>query len=107
MAKRDDARRNTRMRFEQWAMNPTCQANTFSAVHNVRMADVAKAAGIRSSFGQSPFAITRGRDFEAALLRDEAKSLREALIRAQIVGKSSTGFSDLRLKMNGGPRVVS
>jgi hypothetical protein len=39
MAKdRDAARRNTRMRFEQWvAHNPACAANTLSAVHNVRM----------------------------------------------------------------------
>ena len=36
----DAARRNTRMRFEQWAKNPACQANTVSAVRNVRMSVV-------------------------------------------------------------------
>ena len=35
---REEARRNTRGRFEQWAKNPTCDANTSSAVHNIRLA---------------------------------------------------------------------
>ena len=75
---RQEARRNTRGRFEQWAKNPTCEANTLSAVHNVRLD---KAAGRRvsaPSFGQSPFAITRGNRFEAGLFFDEAQRLRAA-----------------------------
>lgn len=34
---REEARRNTRGRFEQWAKNPKCDANVISAVHNIRM----------------------------------------------------------------------
>ena len=44
---RQEARRNTRGRFEQWAKNPTCEANTLSAVHNVRLDKAAEAAGHR------------------------------------------------------------
>lgn len=33
--RRPDERRDTRLRFEQWAKNPACQANTMSAVNNV------------------------------------------------------------------------
>ena len=44
---RQEARRNTRGRFEQWAKNPTCDANTLSAVHNVRLDKAAKAVGPR------------------------------------------------------------
>src|SRR3954469_22019043 len=76
MAKdRDAARRNTRMRFEQWAHNPACAANTLSAVHNVRMDKVAVALGLPVTFGQSPFALARGNQFEAALLKDGAARL--------------------------------
>lgn len=64
---RQQARRNTRGRFEQWAKNPTCDANTLSAVHNIRLDKAAKAAGIEASFGQSPFAIAGGNRFEAGL----------------------------------------
>ena len=42
---RQEARRNTRARFEQWAKNPTCEANTLSAVHNVRLDKAAEAVG--------------------------------------------------------------
>ena len=45
------ARGNTRARFEQWAKNPACRANTLSAVRNVPMADVARRVGYRSAFG--------------------------------------------------------
>ena len=40
-----------RGRFEQWAKNPTCDANTLSAVHNVRLDKAAEAAGVSASFG--------------------------------------------------------
>ena len=69
---REEARRNTRGRFEQWAKNPTCEANTISAVHNIRLDKAAEAVpGLSVSFGQSPFALARGNSFEAGLFYDE------------------------------------
>ena len=50
---------DTRRRFEQWAQNPQCQANTISAVHGIEMRDVVKFEGGTPTMGQSPFA--RGR----------------------------------------------
>lgn len=102
---REEARRNTRGRFEQWAKNPTCPANTLSAVHNVRLDAAAKQAGLVPSFGQSPFAIARGNRFEAGLFYDDAARLREALKRKGCLPANSAGFLDLRLKMNGGRHV--
>ena len=104
---REEARRNTRGRFEQWAKNPTCSANTLSAVHNVRLDAVARAAGLPPSFGQSPFAIARGNRFEAGLFFDDAKKLRRALERQSCLPPSSTGFLDLRLRMNGGASITT
>lgn len=104
---RQEARRNTRARFEQWAKNPTCHANTLSAVHNVRLDAVAKAAGLEPSFGQSPFAIARGNRFEAGLFFDDAAKLRQALERKGCLPAGSAGFLDLRLKMNGGTTVTT
>jgi hypothetical protein len=57
---REEARRNTRGRFEQWAKNATYDANTLSAVHNVRLDKAAEAVGVESSF-----AVARGNRFEA------------------------------------------
>ena len=102
---RQEARRNTRARFEQWVKNPTCEANTISAVHNVRLDKAAEAAGLTPSFGQSPFAIARGNRFEAGLFYDEAQRLRIALERARVLPEESNGFLDLRLRMNGGAQV--
>lgn len=102
---RQEARRNTRARFEQWAKNPTCDANTLSAVHNVRLDAAARTAGLTPSFGQSPFAITRGNRFEAGLFAENAARLRGALERKGCLPEASTGFLDLRLKMNGGTRI--
>ena len=99
---RERARRNTRGRFEQWAHNPTCEANTVSAVHNVKMADVAVADGITPSFGQSPFALARGETFERALLRDGATRMLDELVRTGVLPEGATGFVDHRLRMNGG-----
>jgi hypothetical protein len=99
---RQEARRNTRGRFEQWAKNPTCAANTLSAVHNVRLDAAARAIGLTPSFGQSPFAIARGNRFEAGLFFDDAARLRVALERKRCLPDGSSGFLDLRLKMNGG-----
>lgn len=104
---RQEARRNTRGRFEQWAKNPTCEANTLSAVHNVRLDKAAEAVGIAASYGQSPFAITRGNRFEAGLFTDDASRLREALQRQGALPADSVGFADLRLKLNGGSRITS
>ena len=104
---RQEARRNTRGRFEQWAKNPTCDANTLSAVHNVRLDAAARQAGLTPSFGQSPFAIARGNRFEAGLFYDDALRLRQALERKGCLPEGSAGFLDLRLKMNGGTRIAS
>lgn len=104
---RQEARRNTRGRFEQWAKNSTCDANTLSAVHNVRLDKAAAAAGLEVSFGQSPFAIARGNRFEAGLFFDDAEKLRAALERKRCLPEGSSGLLDLRLKLNGGRRVSS
>lgn len=104
---RQEARRNTRGRFEQWAKNPTCDANTLSAVHNIRLDKAARAIGLEVSFGQSPFAIARGNRFEAGLFWDDAQKLRAALERKGCLPDTSVGFLDLRLKMNGGSRIRS
>lgn len=103
---REEARRNTRGRFEQWAKNPTCEANTISAVHNVRLDKAAQRAGIPVSFGQSPFALARGNTFEAGLFYNDAARIREALERKKCIPVGAAGFLDLRLKMNGG-KVIS
>jgi hypothetical protein len=99
----EQAKRNTRARFEQWAQNPSCQANTISAVHNIKMVDVAKAQNLDPTFGQSPFAIARGNTFEHFLLVDDAKRLLEALVEKDVLPAHATGLRDLRIKMNGGP----
>ena len=99
----EEARRNTRARFEQWAHNPACPANTISAVHNIRMADVAEALGVPPSFGQSPFAIARGETFERSLFRNEGERIREALIEKGVLPPDAAGFADFRIAMNGGP----
>jgi hypothetical protein len=94
--------RDTRRRFEQWARNPTCQANTLSAVHNVSMAEVAKRDGALPTMGQSPFAIARGVAFERSLYRSGGRALFQALKEADVVPASASGLEDLRLRMNGG-----
>lgn len=104
---REEARRNTRGRFEQWAKNPTCGANTLSAVHNVRLDKVAETIGLEPSFGQSPFAIARGSRFEAGLFYDDAQRLRDPLERRGVLPAGSSGLLDLRLRINGGARVAS
>ena len=86
------ARRNTRARFEQWARNPSCPANTVSAVHNIRMADVAKAIGIKPSFGQSPFAIARVETFERSLFWNDGERIRDALVDKGVLPPDATGL---------------
>ena len=103
---REEARGNTRARFEQWAKNPTCDANTISAVHNIRLDKAAeKVPGLKLSFGQSPFALARGNTFEAGLFYDDAARIRESLERKNCLPADSSGFLDLRLRMNGGTNV--
>jgi len=105
---RPENQRDTRQRFEQWANNPGCEANTLSAVHNVKMAAVAKHLGIDPSFGASPFALARGEQFEFNLLRDGAARLIPELERTEVLPEGSTELADLRIRMNRGsdPHLV-
>lgn len=73
-----------------------------SAVHDIPMEQVARAEGLAPKFGQSPFAITRGRVFEASLYENDAERLREALIKTGVLPPGADGFEDYRLSMNGG-----
>lgn len=100
-----DDKKNTRSRFEQWVKNPQCEANALSAVLNVKMREVAESLGYRAEYGQSPFAITRGLQFEAWLYKDNAKVFRESLIKSGLLTENDSGFEDLRLTMNGGKRI--
>jgi hypothetical protein len=97
-----DNRRDTRLRFEQWARNPACEANTLSAVHGVSMAEVAKAEGGKVTMGQSPFALARGQTFERGLFRAGADQLRTALVEADVLTAAARGFADFRTRQNGG-----
>lgn len=99
----NEERRDTRRRFEQWARNPECHANTISAVHNISMAEVVKREGGEPTMGQSPFAILRGRSFEKSLMEKSAQGLREALAKAHVLPTPEARFIDLRLRMSGGP----
>lgn len=92
-----------RRRFEQWAHNPRCEANTLSVALNVRMSEVARSAGVEHDFGQSPFALARGVTFERSLLQDDAARLREALVRRDVLDEWASGFLDLRTRQSGGP----
>lgn len=103
----DEARRNTRLRFEQWAKNPSCEANTLSAVGNIRIDKIAQSLGIPSMSGQSPFAFARGLQFEAYLFKNDAEVLRAALERAKALPVGTQGFQDLRLQINGGKKIKS
>lgn len=96
-------RRDTRRRFEQWAKNPDCEANTISAVAGVDMADVAEVENLTPTMGQSPFALARGTTFERSLFENDGERIIEALIEAEVLPKGSSGLLDLRLRMNGGP----
>lgn len=98
-----ESRRDTRYRFEQWANNPQCEANLLSAVHGVRMEEVAKAEGIVSSMGQSPFALARGQMFEGRLFRNGAALLLPELAREGILPQPKAAFRDFRLRRVGGP----
>src|ERR1043166_5448113 len=90
--------RDTRLRFEQWARNPACEANTLSAVHGIPMVDVARAEGGRITMGQSPFALARGMTFERGLFRGAAEQLRKALVHAQVLDPTAPGFAGFRTR---------
>lgn len=98
-----EARRDTRLRFEQWAKNPKCEANVLSAVHGVSMAVVAKAEGLEPTMGQSPFALARGQRFEGLLFRNGAERLIPELALHEVLPKPEAEFRDFRLRLNGGP----
>ncbi len=98
---------NTRVRFEQWAKNPECEANTVSAVLNVRMGKVAASLGLPDNKGISPFAVTRGYLFEKRLFDADAAVLREQLEKKNVLPAGSSGFADFRLKSNFGTSVQS
>ena len=99
---RQEARRNTRGRFEQWAKNPTCAANTLSAVHNIRLDAAAKAAGLDPELRsvavrhrtrepvRGRAVLRRGREAPAALERK--RCLPDGIRRAS----STCGFEDER-----------
>ncbi len=97
------ARTNTRARFEQWAKNPECQANTVSAVLNVNVTAVAKQLGYTPKNMKPEFAIQRGMLFEHTLFKDDAKVMLEALQRKHDLPADAAGFLDLRMRSAGGP----
>jgi len=103
----EEARRNTRGRFEQWVKNPQCEANTLSAVLNVKLSDVAKSLNYEPEYGQSPFAIQRGLQFEGWLFKEDAEVIRGAMEKIELLPADSAGFLDLRLTSNGGKTVRS
>lgn len=102
-SRKERARRETRRRFEQWARNPQCLANVASAVHNVKMGVVARRENPSAPReGQSVFALARGNNFEAGLVRNRGERLLDALRRAEVIGASSSDFADHRTAANGG-----
>jgi hypothetical protein len=71
------------------------------------MDKVAESLGIKPMSGQSPFAFSRGLQFEAYLFKNDAEVLRKALVRAEAIPSGTHGFLDLRLKLNGGSKISS
>jgi hypothetical protein len=71
------------------------------------MVDVAKAEGITPTFGQSPFALARGDNFERFLFYDSGAVLVKELIEKEVLPPRASGLADFRLKMNGGKQVSS
>lgn len=92
---------NTRVRFEQWAKNPTCEANTVSAVLNVPTGLVAEKLGFKNQKQQPPFAIARGLAFEKYLFQEDAKVIRGAMVQQKMVKADETlEFLDYRHQGN-------
>lgn len=96
-----------RLRLEQWAKNPQCEANLVSAIRDVDMAKVAKAFGIAASSAPSELAVRNGRFFEQLLFRDGADLLLGELkaLRNPPLTDSPTPFLDFRLVQDGGPSL--
>ncbi len=94
---------DTRRRFEQWARNPRCTANALSAIVNLPMRKVAEAEGAKAPFGQSPFALVRGRKFEQGIFEKQGRMLHDALIACDVLPKGASGLADFRMKASGGP----
>lgn len=102
--KKRDRGYNSRGRFEQWARNPSCQANVLSAVVGIDMQKIAASSQIKSSIGPSSFAIARGHMFERNLFRDDAKICIDALKQVGMIPEGhKVMFEDLRIKSEGGP----
>lgn len=66
------------------------------------MAKVAEHAGFRSTFGASPFALARGNQFEANLIRDDGARIIPELIATGVLPEGASGVVDLRISINGG-----
>lgn len=98
-----EERHDTRLRFERWAKNPYCLANTIAAVHGISMAEVAISEGTKPTMGQSPFALARGQNFERGLFRDGAKRLIAELADKGVLHTVDAVFKDFRLRQGGGP----
>ncbi len=92
---------NTRVRFEQWAKNPTCDANTVSAVLNVPLGKVAEKLGFEDKKMLPPFAIIRGLVFEKYLFEDDAIRLRKSMVHQKMIApEEEIEFLDLRHQGN-------
>jgi hypothetical protein len=70
------------------------------------MRHVAAAEGAAGSFGQSPFALARGQQFERYAFNDDARRLRSELERAFVLPSGSSGLADFRLKRSSGPHAT-
>jgi len=101
-----ETRRDTRLRFEQWANNTKCDANVLSAVHGVPMATVARAEGLTPSMGQSPFALARGLMFEGRLFRNGAERLIPELARHGVLPEAKAEFLPRAEQAVGRPDVA-
>lgn len=94
---------NLRRRLEQWLHNTACEANTLSALLDVRMLDVAKAEdALVTGGGQSKFALARGVMFERGLLGDGATRLVTALVEKSVL-PAEAQVVDFRPRDQGGP----
>lgn len=92
---------NTRVRFEQWAKNPTCDANTVSAVLNVPMGDAAVSLGYQNKKALPPFAIARGLSFEKYLFENNAEKLTKEMRHQKMVSlDEDVEFIDYRHQGN-------
>jgi hypothetical protein len=92
---------NTRVRFEQWAKNPTCEANTISAVLDVAMGQVAEKLGYKDKKELPPFAIARGNQFEHYLFENEGERIVQAMRKEKLLSADEeVEFFDYRFKGN-------